>query len=76
MLVITRKAGEGLMIGDEIEVKVLSVDRDNVRVGITAPRQIAIHRQEVYELILRQNRLAAQSGIPPKGFLSRLKKTS
>lgn len=74
MLVFTRKAGQSLMIGDNIEVKVLSVDRDQVRIGISAPREIPIHREEVYRAIVRQNQLAISSGIPSQDLLSKLKK--
>lgn len=49
MLVLTRKTSESIMIGDEIEVSVLSVAGDKVRIGIEAPRSIAVFRKEVYE---------------------------
>jgi carbon storage regulator len=51
MLVLTRKPGQSIMIGDGIEVQVLSVAGEKVRVGITAPRDIPIFRHEVYERI-------------------------
>ena len=62
------------MIGDEVEVKILSLSGDQVRIGISAPRQIAVHRSEIYEQIIRQNRLAGQSGVPSKELISRLRK--
>jgi len=62
------------MIGDEVEVKVLSLSGDQVRIGISAPRQIAVHRSEIYDLIIRQNRLAGQSGVPSAELISRLRK--
>jgi carbon storage regulator len=62
------------MIGDEVEVKVLSLSGDQVRIGISAPRQIAVHRSEIYDLIIRQNRLAGQSGVPSTELISRLRK--
>jgi len=74
MLVFTRKSGESLMIGDDVEVKILSLSGDQVRIGISAPRQIAIHRSEIYELIIRQNRLAGQSGVPSKELIAKLRK--
>ena len=74
MLVFTRKSGQSLMIGDEVEVKILSLAGDQVRIGISAPRQVAVHRSEVYELIIRQNRLAGQSGVPSKELISELRK--
>lgn len=49
MLVLTRKTSESIMIGDEIEVSVLSVAGDKVRIGIDAPRSIGVFRKEVYE---------------------------
>ena len=51
MLVLTRKTNQSIMIGDEIEVSVLSVTGDKVRIGIDAPRDIAVFRKEVYEVI-------------------------
>jgi carbon storage regulator len=51
MLVLTRKPGQSIIIGDEIEVQVLSVAGEKVRLGITAPRDVGIFRNEVYERI-------------------------
>jgi carbon storage regulator len=48
MLVLTRKTNQSIMIGDEIEVSVLAVSRDKIRLGITAPRDIPVYRREVY----------------------------
>ncbi len=53
MLVLTRKPGQSIMIGDGIEVQVLSVAGEKVRIGITAPRDVGIFRDEVYERIER-----------------------
>jgi carbon storage regulator len=61
VLVFSRKAGEGLVIAGEIEVKILTIDRDHVKVGIEAPRHIPVHRHEIHEQILREN-LAAAAG--------------
>jgi carbon storage regulator len=55
MLVLTRKPGQGIMIGDGIEVQVLSVAGEKVRLGITAPRDVGIFRNEVYERIETEN---------------------
>jgi carbon storage regulator len=49
MLVLTRKTNQSIMIGDEIEVSVLAVSRDKIRLGITAPREVPVYRKEVYE---------------------------
>ncbi len=51
MLILTRKVGERLMIGDDIAVTVLSVKGNQVRVGVQAPASIAVHREEVYDRI-------------------------
>lgn len=61
MLILTRRAGESIRIGDDIVVTVIEVSRDNLRVGIDAPRSIAVHRQEVYESITRENEAARRS---------------
>ncbi|WP_432541992.1 carbon storage regulator CsrA [Kineococcus sp. SYSU DK002] len=59
MLVLTRKAGESVVIGDEVVVRVLEVRGDVVRVGIDAPRDVQVHRQEVYEAVREANIAAA-----------------
>jgi carbon storage regulator len=51
MLVLTRKVGQSIVIGDEIEVVVLEVRGEQVRIGIRAPKTVAVHRKEVYEQI-------------------------
>lgn len=61
MLVLSRKLNQAIMIGDDVRVIVVSVDRDQVKLGIEAPREIAVHRSEVYEEIQRTNRAAAQT---------------
>jgi carbon storage regulator len=72
MLVFTRKKGESLVIGNEIEVTILSVGSGNVKVGITAPRHISVHRNEVFEAIKRENMAAAKSQIPKADLLKKL----
>ncbi len=62
MLVLTRKVGEQINIGDEIVVRVIEVNRGNVKIGIDAPTSVSIYRQEVYEKIQEQN-VQASRGI-------------
>jgi carbon storage regulator len=63
MLVLTRKTNQSIMIGDEIEVTVLAVSRDKIRLGITAPRDVPVFRKEVYLSILRE-KMSADGGVP------------
>jgi carbon storage regulator len=72
VLVFTRKKGESLIIGNEIEVTILSAGSGTVKVGISAPRHISVHRQEVYEAIRRENLAASKSQIPPPDVLKKL----
>jgi len=51
MLILTRRIGETICIGDDIEVTVLGINRNQVRIGVTAPRSVDVHRQEIYERI-------------------------
>ena len=60
MLVLSRQRDETIMIGDDIEVTVVDIRGDKVRLGINAPKEISVHRKEVYEAIRRENREAAQ----------------
>ena len=61
MLVLTRKLNESIMIGDDIELTVLSVDGDQIKLGINAPKQVDIHRKEIYLAIQQENTDALQS---------------
>jgi len=60
MLVLSRQRDETIMIGDDIEVTVVDIRGDKVRLGINAPKEVTVHRKEVYEAIRRENRAAAQ----------------
>ncbi len=62
MLVLSRQRDETIMIGDEIQITVVDIRGDKVRLGITAPTRIAVHRKEVYEAIKRENEHAARLG--------------
>ena len=59
MLVLTRKPGERLVIGDNIVVTVVDVKGDNIRIGIDAPREVKVYRGEIYDAIVAENRQAA-----------------
>ena len=59
MLVLSRQRDETIMIGDDVEITVVDIRGDKVRLGITAPRHIQVHRKEVYEAIKRENQQAA-----------------
>ena len=60
MLVLTRKAGEGIVIGDNITIKVIELKGGGVRIGIDAPKDKKIYRQEVYDRIIEENKNAVQ----------------
>jgi carbon storage regulator len=59
MLVLTRKTGEAIQIGDDIEITVLSVQGDQIKLGINAPKNVEIHRKEIYLSIQESNNEAA-----------------
>ena len=62
MLVLTRKQDESIMIGDEIEITVLEIHENHIRLGVSAPREIPVHRKEIYIAIQEENILAASPG--------------
>jgi carbon storage regulator len=66
MLILTRKSEESVMVGNNIEIRILEVRGDQVRIGFTAPRDIAIYRKEVHEAIQAENAQAAGRG--PQGL--------
>ncbi|KRE44480.1 carbon storage regulator CsrA [Paenibacillus sp. Soil522] len=63
MLVLSRKSNESIMIGSNIEIVVLGVDGDTVKLGIRAPREVDIYRKEIYMAIQEENRAAATNPI-------------
>jgi len=64
MLILTRRLGEKLMIGEEVMVTVLDIKGDQVRIGIKAPLDVVVHRQEVFERIERQKMQSPENGVP------------
>jgi len=63
VLVLSRKVGESIRIGDDIVVMVTSIEGDKVRIGIEGPREVPIHREELYQKIKRENLQAASIGL-------------
>jgi carbon storage regulator len=74
MLVLTRKLQEAIKIGDDIELTVLSIDGEQVKLGISAPKNIEIHRKEVFLAIQQENNEAADTSLNVFQQLKKLKK--
>jgi len=70
MLVLSRKKDESIMIGDQIEIKILAVDGEQIKIGIVAPKTVKVHRSEVFEAIQAQNKEALSAS---SSFLEQLK---
>jgi carbon storage regulator len=64
MLILTRRVGETLMIGDHVSVTVLGVKGNQVRIGVNAPREVAVHREEIFDRIHRQQGDEPVAGVP------------
>lgn len=62
MLILTRRVGETLMVGDDVTVTVLGVKGNQVRIGVNAPKSVAVHREEIYERIKREQAEASSQG--------------
>jgi carbon storage regulator len=71
MLVLTRKNGEYIKIGDDIEITIISAKNDQVKIGINAPKNVEVFRKEIYDQIQEENQKASQD---ISGLLSFLKK--
>ena len=74
MLVLTRRAGESIVIGDEVRVVVLEVRGDTVRLGIEAPRSVQVHRAEVYAEVQAANAAAVNPGADLESVTGRLQR--
>ena len=65
MLVLSRQRDESIMIGDDVEITIVDVRGDKVRLGITAPKNVPVHRREIYDAIQREKAEKAQAGATP-----------
>lgn len=65
MLILTRRVGETLMIGDNVTVTVLGAKGNQVRLGINAPKDVAVHREEIYQRIQQEQASGSESESPP-----------
>lgn len=63
MLVLTRKVNESIIIGDDVKITVVEVKGEQVKLGISAPKRISIHREEVYLEIQKENQKAVEAGV-------------
>ena len=75
MLILTRKLGESIAIGDAIKITFLDFNGRQLRIGIDAPKNIAVHRGEIYEIIQEQNLQAVASDIRLSDIWNQIKKT-
>jgi carbon storage regulator len=72
MLVLTRKPGESLRIGEEVKITIIDIDGSNIKIGIDAPRSVSIYREEVYQRIKEENQAAVPKADVDMGSLAQL----
>lgn len=68
MLILTRRVGETLMIGDEVSVTVLGVKGNQIRIGVNAPKEVSVHREEIYDRIRKEQEVDAQNDAAEPGY--------
>jgi carbon storage regulator len=73
MLILTRKIDESIIVGDNIKITVIEIQGDNVRIGIDAPRELSIHREEIYQAIRQENRQTVLQAGGAAGLLKQVK---
>ena len=71
MLILTRRVGETVMIGNEVTVTVLGVKGNQVRIGVNAPKDVAVHREEIYERIKREEEIMMATSARPVAKIDR-----
>lgn len=74
MLVLSRRKDEAIMLGDDIEIVVLGIDGDQVRLGIKAPKSLQVYRKEIYSQVLSSNQEASKAVLDPEELSKFFKK--
>ena len=72
MLALSRKSNESIMIGNDIEITILEIKNDQVKIGITAPKSVGIYRKEIYLQIQEENKKAMESSTPALNAIAQL----
>ncbi|MEL0082656.1 MAG: carbon storage regulator CsrA [Gammaproteobacteria bacterium] len=70
MLILTRRIGESVMIGDDVKISVLGVKGNQIRLGVSAPREVAVHREEIYQRIQEESEAASAARAEMKVVVS------